>query len=58
MILNSTENGRHTGMVLIDLQKAFDTLDHNILLEKINDIGTLKGLFSIHWTMCFRKQGP
>ena len=56
MILNSTENGRHTGMILIDLQKAFDTLDHNIL-EKMNDIGTLEVLFSIHWTMCFRKQG-
>ena len=24
-----------TGMVLIDLQKAFDTIDHNIFLEKI-----------------------
>ena len=57
MVLNSTENGRHTGMILIDLQKAFDTLDHNIL-EKMNDIGTLEVLFSIHWTMCFRKQGP
>ena len=26
-------------MILIDLQKAYDTLDHNILLDKINYLG-------------------
>ena len=25
----------HTGMILVDLQKAFDTLDHEVFLEKI-----------------------
>ena len=24
----------HTGMVLVDLQKVFDTLDHKVLLEE------------------------
>ena len=31
MTLNGAENELHTGMILIDLQKAFDTLDHKIL---------------------------
>ena len=28
-----------TGMILIDLQKAFDTINHNILLKKMSSIG-------------------
>ena len=39
MILNGAENGKRTGIILIDLQKAFDTLDHNILLDKMKCIG-------------------
>ena len=39
MILNGAENGKHTGMILIDLQKAFDTLDPKILLDKMKCIG-------------------
>ena len=41
MILKGAENGKHTGMILIDLQKAFDTLDHKILLDKMKCIGFL-----------------
>ena len=29
----------HTGMILVDLQKAFDTLDHEVLLEKTKYFG-------------------
>ena len=29
----------HTGMILVDLQKAFDTLDHRVLLEKMKYFG-------------------
>ena len=29
----------HTGMILVDLQKAFDTFDHGVLLEKMKYFG-------------------
>ena len=34
--------GLHTEMRLTDLQEAFDTLDHNVLLEKIEFMGFKK----------------
>ena len=38
-ILKGYDNGLFTGMILIDLQKAFDTINHNILLEKLKATG-------------------
>ena len=29
----------HIGMILVDLQKAFNTLDHGVLLEKMEHFG-------------------
>ena len=46
-ILKGFELGKSTGMIIIDLQKAFDTLDHDLLLDKMKYLGfTLK---TIDW---------
>ena len=37
-ILRGMDKGFHTGMILTDLQKAFDTLDHIVLLQKVECI--------------------
>ena len=36
-----------TGMILIDLQKVFETADHNVLLQKLYAIGFSK--HSVNW---------
>ena len=46
-VRNDFEKGSLTGMILIDLQKAFDTIQHKILVEKINCLGFAES--TIRW---------
>ena len=48
-ILKGFDDGLVTGMILIDLQKAFDTINHDILLKKLSII-----VFSDHIVKWFQ----
>ena len=38
-LLKNIDNGQLTGLVFLDLKKAFDTLDHRLLLDKLTALG-------------------
>ncbi len=56
-IRSNSDKGNFTGLVLMDLQKAFDTVNHDIILNKLRTIGFKDDC--IKWFrsyLCNRKQ--
>ena len=45
-ITTGFEKGLFTGLILIDLQKAFDTIDHQILIKKLKYLGFSKNVIA------------
>ena len=50
-ILKGFDSKVYTGMILIDLQKTFDTINHKILPDKLLAIGFSKN--TINWYECY-----
>ena len=51
------DSGRLTGAVFLDLSKAFDRVDHNLLLHKLESVGLLDD--AVNWFQSYltnRKQ--
>ena len=56
MIRNALDNGNFACAVFIDLQKAFDTFNHGIVLSKLNHYGIRGVAFNCIWhNMAYRK---
>ena len=44
----------NTSMILVDLQKAFDTINHKILLDKLVPIGFSKNTIILYELFCMK----
>ena len=56
-VLLNMDSGRLTGAVFLDLSKAFDTVDHNLLLHKLKAVGLSE--VTVNWFQSYlanRKQ--
>ena len=53
-VLRGMNKRFHTGMILIDLQKAFDILDHTVVLQKMERISFKESI--IKWFQSSLKQ--
>ena len=45
-LLQNIEKGQVPGLAFLDLKKAFDTLDHRVLLDKLTSLGFNKPMYN------------
>ena len=50
-ILKQQDKGQYTGMVILDLQKAFDTVNHKILTSKLRAMGVSQA--AVNWFISY-----
>jgi hypothetical protein len=53
-VKHQISQGNYVGMMLLDVQKAFDSVNHGILCEKLEAMGVSSGWFQSY--LCNRKQ--
>ena len=53
-VLNAMDNKEVTALVLLDLSKAFDSIDHSLLLTKLSTLGLSK--VSLEWFKSYLSQ--
>ena len=42
--LNNMDNGKLNGVIILHIRKAFDSINHEILLKKMNDYFDISGM--------------
>ena len=41
-ILSNMDSGKVTGALFLDLKKAFDTVNHELLIKKLKNLGVIR----------------
>ena len=55
-ILDNLDNGSVTGAVFLDLKKAFDTVDHNLMTKQSHSYGFDINIIILVWVLSVRSQ--
>ena len=50
-LLENIDKGLLTGLIFLDLSKAFDSLDHSIMLDKLTSLGMNRS--AVQWIRCY-----
>ena len=54
--LKAINDGKFVGCLMVDFRKAFDLVDHSLLLQKLNSINVMKIVY--HGLIHIYRTGP